>query len=131
MFNRNNYTSLKNLPMFMESYTSSTYLVNGQNTTLSSIIRDLDEKQQSSILLDNQIASFKSTTGSDSVVIQGLESAKMGIQKSIGSYQKTLATEVSKNDLIELHASLSEKPDPSMSTQRQINFLKFIIDNKS
>jgi len=131
MFNRNNYTSLRNLPMFMESYTpSSTYLVNGQNTTLSSIIRDLDEKQQASILIDNQIASFKST-GLDPVVIQGLESAKMGIQKSIGSYQNTLATEVSKNDLIELHASLSEKPDPSISTQRQINFLKFIIDNKS
>ena len=56
MFNRNNYVSFKNIPMFMESYKPVTqnipmfmesyipvtYFVNGENMTLHSIIRDLD-----------------------------------------------------------------------------------------
>ena len=47
MFNRNNYASFKNIPMFaeVESYTPATYVVNGENMTLFSIIKDLESKK--------------------------------------------------------------------------------------
>jgi hypothetical protein len=130
MFNRNNYASLKNLPMFVESYSPATYTVNGENMTLSAIISDLDDKQQSYVLLDNQISSFKSTN-SAAIMIQGLEAAKLGLQKIIGSYQDVLSKEVSLKDLSELLSYLNEQIDPSLSIQRQINFLKIVIQSKS
>ena len=130
MFNRNNYVSLKDLPMFVESYEPSRFSVNGQNMTLYSIIQDLDDKQQSYTLLDNQIATFNSMNA-DPIVIQGLQSAKMGIQQIIGNYQNVLSTDVSLNDFTELLSSLSQQPEPSIPVQRQINFLKSVVESKS
>jgi len=132
MFNRNNYASFKNIPMFeeVESYTPATYVVNGENMTLFSIIKDLDSKQETNTLLDNQISSFRSTN-SDSIIIQGLEAAKLGILKTIGSYQNVLMNDVSLKDLSELLTELNEKKDPSIETQRQINYLTNVMKSKS
>lgn len=132
MFNRNNYVSFKNIPMFaeVESYTPVTYVVNGENMTLFSIIKDLDSKQETNILLDNQISSFRSTS-SDSIIIQGLEAAKLGVQKSIESYQNILMNDVSVKDLSDLLTELNDQKDPSIETQRQINYLKNVMKSKS
>ena len=130
MFNRNNYVSFKNIPMFTESYTPVTYFVNGENMTLSSIIKDLDSKQETNTLLDNQISSFRSTN-SDSIIIQGLEAAKLGVLKNIGSYQNILKNDVSVKDLTDLLTDLNEQKDPSVETQRQINYLTNVLKSKS
>lgn len=130
MFNRNNYVSFKNIPMFMESYTPVTYVVNGENMTLNSIIRDLDSKQETNTLLDSQISSFRSTN-SDSIIIQGLEAAKLGVLKNIESYQSVLMNDVSVKDLTDLLTDLNELKDPSVETQRQINYLKNVLKSKS
>jgi hypothetical protein len=125
MFNRNNYVSLKNIPMFVavESYTPVTYLVNGENMTLSSIINELYNKQETNILLGDQISSFKSMN-SDSIIIQGLEAARLGVQKNIGSYQNVLMNDVSVKDLTDLLIELNDQKDPSESIKRQIKYLK-------
>ena len=144
MFNRNNYVSFKNIPMFMESYkpvtknipmfmesyTPVTYVVNDENMTLHSIIRDLDSKQETNTLLDSQISSFRSTN-SDSIIIQGLEAAKLGVLKNIESYQSVLMNDVSVKDLTDLLTDLNELKDPSVETQRQINYLKNVLKSKS
>ena len=130
MFNRNNYVSFKNIPMFMESYKPVTYFVNGENMTLHSIIRDLDSKQETNTLLDNQISSFRSTN-SDSIIIQGLEAAKLGVLKNIESYQNILMNDVSVKDFTDLLTDLNELKDPSVETQRQINYLTNLIKSKS
>ena len=144
MFNRNNYVSFKNIPMFMESYKPVTqnipmfmesyipvtYFVNGENMTLHSIIRDLDSKQETNTLLDNQISSFRSTN-SDSIIIQGLEAAKLGVLKNIESYQNILMNDVSVKDCTDLLTDLNELKDPSVETQRQINYLTNLIKSKS
>jgi len=132
MFNRNNYVSFKNIPMFaeVESYTPVTYVVNGENMTLFSIIKDLDSKQETNILLDNQISSFRSTS-SDSIIIQGLEAAKLGVQKSIESYQNILMNDVSVKDLSDLLTELNDQKDPSESTKKQINYLTNVLKSKS
>jgi len=132
MFNRNNYASFKNIPMFaeVESYTPATYVVNGENMTLFSIIKDLDSKQETNTLLDNQISSFRSTN-SDSIIIQGLEAAKLGVLKNIGSYQNVLMNDVSLKDLTDLLTDLNEQKDPSESTKRQINYLTNVMKSKS
>ena len=132
MFNRNNYASFKNIPMFaeVESYTPATYVVNGENMTLYSIIKDLDSKQETNTLLDNQISSFRSTN-SDSIIIQGLEAAKLGVLKNIGSYQNVLMNDVSLKDLTDLLTDLNEQKDPSESTKRQINYLTNVMKSKS
>ena len=144
MFNRNNYVSFKNIPMFMESYKPVTqnipmfmesyipvtYFVNGENMTLHSIIRDLDSKQETNTLLDNQISSFRSTN-SDSIIIQGLEAAKLGVLKNIESYQNILMNDVSVKDLTDLLTDLNEQKDPSIETKRHINYLTNMIKSKS
>jgi hypothetical protein len=114
----------------VESYTPVTYVVNGENMTLFSIIKDLDSKQETNILLDNQISSFRSTS-SDSIIIQGLEAAKLGVQKSIESYQNILMNDVSVKDLSDLLTELNDQKDPSIETQRQINYLKNVMKSKS
>jgi hypothetical protein len=132
MFNRNNYVSFKNIPMFaeVESYTPATYVVNGENMTLFSIIKDLNDKQETNTLLDNQISSFRSTN-SDSIIIQGLEAAKLGVQKSIASYQNVLVNDVSMKDFTDLLTELNDQKDPSESTKKQINYLTNVLKSKS
>lgn len=130
MFNRNNYVSFKNIPMFMESYTPVTYVVNGEDMTLHSIIKNLDSKQETNTLLDNQISSFKSMN-SEPMIIQGLEAAKSGVLKNIESYQSVLMNDVSVKDLKDLLTDLNEQSNPDIPTQRQINFLKNFIKSKS
>jgi hypothetical protein len=114
----------------VESYTPATYVVNGENMTLFSIIKDLNDKQETNTLLDNQISSFRSTN-SDSIIIQGLEAAKLGVQKSIASYQNVLVNDVSMKDFTDLLTELNDQKDPSESTKKQINYLTNVLKSKS
>ena len=137
MFNRNNYVSMKNIPFFTESYVQriketyiKTYLINGENLSVGAIISDLDNKQQSLILLNDQYNSFK-LNNADEGIINGLDAAMTDLQKNIGIYQDILANNVEVADLIELKGYLLEDQNPSISVQRQLNFINSIIQSRS
>jgi hypothetical protein len=130
MFNRNNYAQLKTIPFLQESYTPTTYVVNNENMTLASIISDLDNKQQALILLDNQVSSFK-LSNADKSIIQGLEAAQMGLRTQISAYQNVLSKNVTLDSFNDLLSYLNTQTDPPIAVQRQINFVKSIIQSKS